>query len=116
MIEFAPPADRLTTLISERRRRVVALRAATATLDDEIRVLECFARIRHEWRTLPCRGKIRHVLGHGVAFSPSELAALLDERLNTVRSTLIRMRTRGEAKREGHGKWGSTRTSPGGAR
>lgn len=66
-------------------------------------VLEDWERTRY--RTLPCRRKIRHVLGHGVAFSPGEIAAITGHKVNSVISTLARMRARGEVTHEGHGRW-----------
>lgn len=105
----APGADPLAALIASKHARAAALTAAAATLADELRVLECFAQIKLDWRALPCRQKMRLVLDHGVSFSPAELAALLGEKINTVYGNLLRMRIRGETKRERHGKWTSTR-------
>lgn len=101
----AQGADRLTIMIAGKRMRLCAFARAAEALERELRVMECFARIRVEWKTLSCRNKLRHVLRHGVAFSPGELAALLDENDHTIRSTLQRMRTRGEVARVAFGRW-----------
>jgi DNA-directed RNA polymerase specialized sigma24 family protein len=100
--------DPIATLVASKQLRVKALQSTIVMLESELRVLTCFAEIRDDWRTLPCRNKLRHVLGHGVAFAPTELAALLGHNVNTVRSTLMRMRRRGEVKRERHGRWAAT--------
>lgn len=97
--------DPLTALISSKRVRVRAMQSTVKAPEAELRVLECFAKIRSDWSTLPCRRKIRHVLGHGVAFSPGELAAITGHKVNSVISTLARMRARGEVTHEGHGRW-----------
>jgi len=101
----SPGPDVLGSLVASKRQRVIALQHTLDTLASEIRVMECYARIRGEWNSLPCRGKLRHVLKHGVAFSPSELAVLLGEKLNTVRSSLVRMQRRGEVCRVDFGRW-----------
>lgn len=103
------PDDPVAAMIASRRARVQDLRSLIATVESELRIIECFAKIRSEWSTLAIRNKLRHVLGHGVAFGPGELAALTGHKLNTVISTLARMRERGEVKRERHGKWGATK-------
>jgi hypothetical protein len=102
-------SDPVAALIASKRLRLQAMQSTILTLDAELRVIECFTKIRDEWRTLPCRRKLRHVLGHGVALAPIELAALCGHNIHTVRSTLARMRTRGEVKRERHGKWSATK-------
>jgi hypothetical protein len=104
----SPTGDPVAEIVARKQLLMHALQSTIAELGGELRVIECFSKIREDWRSLPCRNKLRHVLGHGVSFSPGELAALLGHKVNTVRSTLMRMRTRGEVKRERHGKWTAT--------
>ena len=98
-------ADPLVVLLTERRLRLDEHRAAITSLEKDLRVMGCFSEIRKTWVDKSCRHKIRIVLGHGVALSPIELSRLLNENLNSVRSTLARMRGRGEIEHVGHGKW-----------
>lgn len=97
--------DPLSALVASKRSRISAYRETVHALEAELRVIDCFSKIRADWHTLPCRDKLRHVLRHGASFAPSELAALLGEKINTIRSSLIRMRKRGEVRRENYGKW-----------
>lgn len=62
-------------------------------------------QIRRDWKDKTCRHKIRIVLSHDVAMSPTELSHLLDENVHTVRGTLMRMLSRGEVRHTGHKTW-----------
>lgn len=97
--------DPLLALLVTKRLRMQALQKTAQVLAEELRVIECFSGIRCEWKKLRCRDKLRQVLRHGVALAPSELSVLVDEPINTVRSTLARMRTRREVRRIGFGRW-----------
>lgn len=103
--------DSSATLAASKRLRVEILRRTVRTLAAEIRVIECFGDLPPSWQAQSCRNKLRQVLQHGAAFAPSELALMTGDKLNTVRSSLARMRARGEVHRVDFGRWISTRES-----
>lgn len=98
-------ADPLVVMTTECRLLLDEHRAALRSLEEELSVLECFGPMRATWATKSCRHKIRMVLGCGVAMSPADLSRVLDEKINSVRSTLGRMLVRGEVRHAQHGRW-----------